>query len=344
MPERQKSVESLISLLQSNQNLKQALEISLQKAQQPGVETLDEFYNYLDKMLKHIPTEKELMPSARAFYYLLSKSPSDILKKDESFTDWIKEFVRARGDFLNTTASAGCLDTFINNPQYNIADYVREPGGWLTYNQFLVRRVKPGKRPIANPCDDNVIVAPTDGTFMGQWPIEPDSTIMVKDTVYSIEELLGSSAYKHAFKQGVFAHTFLSIYDYHRYHMPVKGVIREIKKIPGKLWVNEAKKPDGSIENIDDVGFQFTHTRGSVIIESAIGLIAVMPVGMGHISSVDFTAEEGMELAKGDELGYFAFGGSDIIMLFEQGKVEFIAKKERHYKQGEQIAKAVDKK
>ena len=51
-----------------------------------------------------------------------------------------------------------------------------------------------------------------------------------------------------------------------------------------------------------------------------------------------------MELTKGDELGYFAFGGSDIIMLFEQGKVEFIAKKERHYKQGEQIAKAIDKK
>jgi len=49
----------------------------------------------------------------------------------------------------------------------------------------------------------------------------------------------------------------------------------------------------------------------------------------------------GTALVKGDEFGYFCFGGSDIIMLFEPGRIEFTAKENTHYKQGEQIAKAV---
>jgi len=63
MSVRQKSVENLIRLLQSDKDLKNAVEISLQKAQQPGIETLEAFYDFLDAILTHIPTENELMPS-----------------------------------------------------------------------------------------------------------------------------------------------------------------------------------------------------------------------------------------------------------------------------------------
>jgi phosphatidylserine decarboxylase len=342
MIRRQKSVENLAQLLQSNGQLKHALEISLQKAQQPGIETLEKFYIFLDGLLTHIPTEKELMPSVRQFYYLLSKSPHDILRKDKSFNDWINEFVNSRGNFLDTTESAKCLDTFIKNPEYNINDYIQGPSGWLTYNQFLARQLKPGKRPIAELCNDDIIASPADGIFMGHWPIEPGSTITVKDTKYAIADLLNGSAYQKKFEGGVFAHIFLGINDYHRYHVPVSGVITEVKRIPATTWVTEEKKPDGSIENTDDIGFQFTHTRAHVIMESPLGFAAVIPVGMGHISSVNITVEENTKLVKGNEFGYFAFGGSDIIMLFESNQIEFIAKKKQHYKQGEQIAKAME--
>ena len=97
------------------------------------------------------------------------------------------------------------------------------------------------------------------------------------------------------------------------------------------------------MENTDDVGFQFEHTRGHIIIESIVGFVAVMPVGMGHISSVNITVEEGATLVKGEEFGYFGFGGSDIIMLFEADAVEIIAKENKHYKQGEQIGLAAKK-
>lgn len=337
----QKSVEDLILLLDSRPDLSRSLQKALEKANLPGIGTLHEFYLFLNKILTHIPTEKELMPSVREFYFILGSDPGALLRSDAGFNKWIQEFVLSRGNFMDTTESAEGLDTFINNPEYHIDDYIKGPGGWLTYNQFLGRQVKPGRRPVAGLCDDSIIVSPADSEFCGQWNITGSSTVTAKGVTYSITELISGSAFADKFKNGIFTHSFLSIADYHRYHVPVGGIIREVKKIPASTWIHEAKKADGSVENVDDVGFQFSHTRGYVIIESAIGFVAVIPVGMGHISSVTFTAEEGARLIKGEEFGFFAFGGSDIIMLFQQGKIKFNAEEKVHYKQGEQIAVAL---
>lgn len=340
MAEQQPVVKKLMDLLQSNTVLKQALETSLQKAARPMLNTLDQFIGYLNNILTHIPTEKELMPSVREFYYVISQSPDNLLKNDEDFNNWMNEFVTTRGDFMDTTASAETLQSFIDNPDYHIDDYVKGPSGWLTYNQFLARQIKPGKRPIAGLCDDRVIVSPTDSECKGQWKITDDATVTAKGITYSVAELLGNSAYKNKFKGGIFTHSFLSVSDYHRYHVPVSGKVVEIQNIPARTWINEVVKPDGSLENSDDVGFQFTHTRGCVIMESVVGYVALIPVGMGHISSINFMVDEGTTLVKGDELGYFAFGGSDFIMLFQAGKVVLTAKENKHYKQGEEIGRS----
>jgi len=330
-------VQKLQHLLAANGKLKQAVEVSLQEAQEPGLGSLEEFYNYLDDILTHIPTEEELMPSVRKFYYVLSKSPGNLLKKDAGFNAWINELVQARGNFLDTPESTKTLESYINNPEYKIEDYIKGPSGWLSYNQFLARQLKPGKRPVAERCNDTVIVSPADSTFRGQWKIEAGSTITVKGITYPVDSLLGDSKYKHKFNKGIFTHSFLAVTDYHRFHVPVSGTIREVKTIPANTWITEAKKPDGSLENIDEVGFQFTHTRAHIIIDSPVGFVAVIPVGMGHISSVVITVEEQTQLVKGDEFGYFAFGGSDLILLFEE-QVSLSAKAGTHYKQGEQIA------
>jgi len=341
MPARQKSVEKLISLLQSRQDLRSALQTSLEKAALPGMNSMESFYNFLDEILTHIPAERELMPSVRNFYFVLSKSPGDLLKKDKDFNEWMNEFIISRGDFLDTIESTETLESFINNPEYKINDYIKGPSGWLTYNQFLARQLKPGKRPVAARCDDSIIVSPADSEYKGVWEIASDSTITVKGTTYSVAGLLNGSCYRNKFKEGIFTHSFLGITDYHRYHTPVSGIIREVKKVPATTLVNETRKPDGSVESIDDVGFQFQHTRGYIIIDSPVGFVAVIPVGMGHISSVTITVDERTALVKGEEFGYFGFGGSDIIMLFEAGKVKFTAKENTHYNQGEEIAQAV---
>lgn len=334
------SIQKLQNLLQDKEDLKQALQTSLQMAAQPGVTTLEEFYDFLNEMLTYIPTEKEINANEEKFFYLISESPDDLLKKDSNFNIWIKDYANEIGKYLDTPASAARLDTFTKNPDYHINDYYELPGGWQTFNQFIARNVKAGKRPVADRCNDNVIVSTTDSVYLGQWPVR-DAKVITKGTSYSVIDLLDGSPYQDKFKEGVFTHSYLNLNDYHHFHTPIGGTIREVRNIPGNTILNVIKKSDGTIEDIDGVDFQFTQTRGLIILETLIGFVAILAVGMGHVSSVNLTVDEGDILAKGDDFGYFAFGGSDMVILFEAGKVNFTIEENKHYLQGEKIAEAI---
>ena len=84
------------------------------------------------------------------------------------------------------------------------------------------------------------------------------------------------------------------------------------------MWHPEVGK---YILHSTEPGWQTIETRGLVIIETpGYGHVALLPVGMSQISSVVFESAvtAGAEVKKGDPLGRFLFGGSDIVMLFEK--------------------------
>jgi phosphatidylserine decarboxylase len=138
--------------------------------------------------------------------------------------------------------------------------------------------------------------------------------------------LLGKdSAYRDAFADGVLTHTFLDVEDYHRYHFPVGGTIKEVNIIfqDDAVGGTISWSPDKNKYLLDSEtpGWQFIETRGYVIIQTGkYGLVAVMPVGMSQVSSVNFEAnvQVGSSFKKGDMLGYFLFGGSDCVILFQK--------------------------
>ena len=95
------------------------------------------------------------------------------------------------------------------------------------------------------------------------------------------------------------------------------------------------------LQAVEGIGYQFVQTRGLVVLDSAIGLVACMPVGMAQVSSVVITAEIGSTLRKGEEMGYFQFGGSDFVLVFEEASEVTIGHvPERHFLQGEAFANA----
>ena len=341
MMAKQPSVEKLIQLLKTEPHLKTALTEAIKEAKEKDIETLPQFYNFLNGLLTHIPTDKQLNADTEKFWIVLNKAPNDVIKKSDAFNEWIREFIMSMGSYMDTTDSVKDIESFVKDSKNNIEDYFQGPSGWMTYNQFLARQVKPGKRPVADRCNDEIIVSPTDSKFLGEWQINNDSTITVKGDTYNMKDLLADSSYSKKFEGGLFTHLYLSVNDYHRYHTPVGGKAVETKIIPGKTWTNEIKKLTGKT-TVDDIGFQFNQTRGYIILKTdTIGFVAVVPVGMGFVSSVNITADEGIKLAKGDEFGFFGYGGSDIIMLFEKDAIKFTAFKNKHYKQGEKIAKAI---
>ena len=168
----------------------------------------------------------------------------------------------------------------------------------------------------------------------------------------AFDELLEGSKYKDCFKGGQWTHSFLNTNDYHRQHAPVAGRIVEARVIQGTTYVNITAEPvpgqpgknqikHEQITAPDTAGYEFMQTRGCIIIDSPIGLVGVLPIGMSNVSSVIITAEEGRTLHKGEEISYFQFGGSDYCMVFqEHANVSFTAQPGVHYKVGTRIAVA----
>ncbi len=291
------------------------------------------------------------------FYWLIDQEVGPegkvIVENLPWFSEWLVSYANAWGAFLNTTESFNqeALDSFIEfSPEYQVENSMidgkpNSPSGWLTFNQFFARELNPGLRPIANPADNSVVTSPADCTFKAMYPIAANSTIpeiTIKKThkFASIEDLLEGSAYKSAFANGTFAHYFLGPYSYHRFHTPVAGIVRECYPVQGLVYLDvnlsgdQFDAPDSS-----EGGYEFSQARGIITLDTSgsafgdIGMIAVIPVGMCQVSSVNMTATVGSELLKGDEFGYFLFGGSDIIVLFQEGAQAQIATETqyRHY-------------
>ena len=202
-----------------------------------------------------------------------------------------------------------------------------------------------------------------------------------KHIKWSIAELLDGSQYKDAFKGGTFTHSFLNTYDYHRQHTPVGGQIVETRNIEGQAYLETKVKTDekgnkrlhwarpiskrgktkvSHVDAPDTPGYQFVQLRGLVVLLTPIGYVAVLPIGMAQVSSIMITAEttrtvqlpydctgeqkqrkEINTLQKGEEISYFQFGGSDIVMVFQKGAdIKFSAKEGWHYSMGNEVARA----
>ncbi|MBQ1439814.1 MAG: phosphatidylserine decarboxylase [Solobacterium sp.] len=202
------------------------------------------------------------------------------------------------------------------------------------------------------------MVSPADSAPQGYWKIDSDSQVVSADaelpkgiavktgTLQDVSVLLEGSAYAHAFENGALTHTFLDINDYHRYHFPVSGTVREVFVIPQDdapggviTWDPEAcrYKEYGS----EQFGWQSIETRGVCVVKlDQGGYAALVPVGMCQVSSVNFepAVRPGLHVNKGDPMGFFLFGGSDIIMIFSEDlSFELTAQPGNHILMGEAL-------
>ena len=142
--------------------------------------------------------------------------------------------------------------------------------------------------------------------------------------------------------------------DYHRQHAPVSGRVVEAKVIPGLCYFqvkaeNGILRPHrGSKHSVkaaeltapNEPGYQFLQARGCITIHNPVlGYVSILPIGMAQVSSVNLLVEEGQRIEKGDEISNFYFGGSDIVLVFEEKAcIEFEADIDTHYRVGETLA------
>jgi phosphatidylserine decarboxylase len=286
------------------------------------------------------------------FYWLIDQPvlPDDgVLQHYSWFEEFLVGYADVWGAFLDTPASFNdeMLDSFIaESPKFRVEDSMigdpprpNAPSGWLTFNQFFAGELNPGLRPIANSSDNTTITAPADCTYRMHYNVDADSNIEPKITIKgthtyaNVKDLLKGSAYADSFANGHFIHLFLGPYSYHRFHTPVAGVVMDCHALTGQVYLQVrigGSKPGepGNQFQADDFatdGYEFQQARGVLTIDTSrspsgdVGIVAVVPIGMCQVSGVNMTHELGRECRKGDEFGYFTFGGSDIIVLFQEG-------------------------
>ena len=190
-------------------------------------------------------------------------------------------------------------------------------GGFSCFNDFFTRKLKDGARPLAH--DDASLLSPADCRMLVYPQLSGDFCIPVKGARFSVAELLGAEGADlvEEFKGGSLCICRLCPADYHRYHFPAGGQLLKTWRLRGKYHsVNPLALQRGLrvfSENVRQV---------SLLELKAFGKAAFIEVGAFGVASIQQTFQ-GTAFHRGEEKGFFAFGGSTIIMIFPAGRIEF---------------------
>ena len=217
-----------------------------------------------------------------------------------------------------------------------IGQYRHDPDdlywGFQSWNDFFTRRLADGARPVAAPDDDSVIVSACDSTPYGlATDVQLQDRFWIKSQPYSLQDMLAGDESAPQFVGGTVYQAFLSATDYHRWHSPVAGTIVRAFVQEGTYYSEPDSEGADAVEPKNSQSYlAHVAARAVIVIEAdnpVIGQLAFVPVGMSEVSScvIDPLVKPGYHVAKGEELGYFQFGGSTHCLVFRPGVIEDFA-------------------
>jgi phosphatidylserine decarboxylase len=208
--------------------------------------------------------------------------------------------------------------------------------GYANFNEFFTRSLRPGARPLAD--GEHVVCCPVDGTVSQIGRIHEHSILQAKGRYFSLAQLLGGDESRTlAFRDGDYATLYLSPRDYHRIHMPVRGQLREMVHIPGRLFsVSPASTRviPGLFARNERVVTLFETDQGplAMVLVGALNVASIETVWAGPITPPLGTrirarrypqsGPGAISLEKGMEMGRFNMG-STVIVLFGRQAIQW---------------------
>jgi phosphatidylserine decarboxylase len=267
-----------------------------------------EFYNRYSRQLEteQIYGEKWLRfayenPVGGAFVWLLAKR---------------RFFSAYFGWRMSRRYSAAKVLPFILDYNLDHTEYAKSPLLYKTFNEFFYRALKPEARPIAE--GERLAVLPADGRHLAFPDVDAADGFYVKGAKFTLTELLGDAALAEKYLGGSMLISRLCPVDYHRFHFPAAGMPGEPRLINGWLY---SVSPIALRRNIR---YLVENKRVLTLLETpAFGTVAILEVGATNVGSIKQSHGPGRAVAKGEEKGYFKFGGSCVITLFQRGRIHF---------------------
>jgi phosphatidylserine decarboxylase len=189
----------------------------------------------------------------------------------------------------------------------------KKQNSYKNFNEFFIREFETNERNFVG--DENKMPAFCEARYFGHEEIDSDVKIPVKGKLLSSKDLLGGSKWSKSFAGGPLLIARLCPVDYHRYHYPLAGETLDSFQIRGQYHsVNPialSAKPEIFIVN---------ERRASILETEKFGKLAYIEVGAAMVGKIIQSYDETKPHDKGDEKGYFLFGGSTVILLGEKGK------------------------
>jgi len=218
------------------------------------------------------------------------------------------------GKRMSTPESKSRIAPFIKEYQLDPADFADSPDSYGSFNEFFFRKLKPEARPIDN--DANSVVFPADGRHLGFQKASEIEGVFVKGQKFDLPALLGDAGLAAKYANGSLVLSRLCPVDYHRFHFPAAGIPGETKVINGPLF---SVSPIALRKNL---GYLWENKRTVTQLETPnIGTVLCLEIGATCVGTIEQTFAPGSPIDKGAEKGYFAFGGSSTITIFEPGAV-----------------------
>lgn len=220
------------------------------------------------------------------------------------------------GRLQDLPSSRKQIPEFVRTHRLVIDEFAEPPESFKSFNAFFCRRLKPEARPF--PREPDVFPSPADGKILVYPTLPEEARLPIKGTSISIAELLKSESEARPHLGGSAFVLRLAPYDYHRFHFPDSGLPKKARLIPGRYHsvspIALSKVPNAFCRNKRMV---------TTFHSEQFGELCLIEVGALTVGTIIQTYRPDLPVKRGDEKGFFRFGGSTIVVLFQPGQVTF---------------------
>lgn len=251
------------------------------------------------------------------------KSSIQFLYSNSTLAKWLRPlichfplFSTLYSYFQKTKSSQKKIRPFIKKYAIDTSEFLDPVESYSSFNDFFIRKLKPSARPITSGNDTAIL--PADGRYLAFHNFHQEKGIVVKGEKFSLKTLIDDEKLAHKYQEGSLLIARLAPVDYHRFHFPCNCNPSKARLINGPLYSVNPLALNYNIRILSENKRMITHLQTHLF-----GTILFIEVGATNVGTIHQNYQPEKHYAKGDEKGYFSFGGSCILLFFEPNRIQF---------------------
>ncbi len=265
---------------------------------------------YINRSTNKVETEKVPGENFLKFLYYnpLGTLSLETIVKRKFLSKWY-------GKKMDSPKSCGMIENFAKENGIDLNEAKKSLNEFTSFNDFFIRELKDGARKI--DFDEDTLVSPADGKILVIENLHDSSKFFLKGEEFTLNEFFKDEKLAEKYQGGVMVIIRLAPVDYHRYHFPADGKISKSTEIEGYYY---SVSPHAIRKNFRI--FCENKREYSILSTEKYGDICICEIGATMVGGIKQTYEPNTFVKKGDEKGYFYFGGSTVILFLEKDRVE----------------------